>query len=180
MFSNVQVSLLLFYMFTTVLFCIKYHSRCSMHYFQQESPPLSIDSSSNPKHEQRSSCRFQRSAETIDLTPTESIGFHSELPKGNGIALPLSSSNLHDDTNAPTSENKLSTGRAIGKVIIYKQNSDDPSEDWCAVCHNGGDLLCCDQCPKVFHLGCYVPSLTEFPRFVLSRLLLLNFVFLKI
>ena len=35
----------------------------------------------------------------------------------------------------------------------------DRSEDYCAVCHNGGDLLCCDKCPKVFHLPCHIPAL---------------------
>ncbi|KAF7224014.1 uncharacterized protein [Nothobranchius furzeri] len=37
------------------------------------------------------------------------------------------------------------------------------SEDFCAVCLNGGDLLCCDRCPKVYHLSCHVPRLTSFP-----------------
>ncbi|XP_056311158.1 transcription intermediary factor 1-alpha [Danio aesculapii] len=40
---------------------------------------------------------------------------------------------------------------------------EDPNEDWCAVCQNGGELLCCDKCPKVFHLGCHVPTLTASP-----------------
>ncbi|XP_043564921.1 E3 ubiquitin-protein ligase TRIM33-like isoform X1 [Chiloscyllium plagiosum] len=40
---------------------------------------------------------------------------------------------------------------------------DDPNEDWCAVCQNGGDLLCCEKCPKVFHLVCHVPALLSFP-----------------
>ena len=42
------------------------------------------------------------------------------------------------------------------------------NEDYCAVCHNGGELLCCDTCPKVFHLNCHVPSLTSTPRFVVQ------------
>ncbi|XP_059181638.1 transcription intermediary factor 1-alpha isoform X2 [Centropristis striata] len=40
---------------------------------------------------------------------------------------------------------------------------EDPNEDWCAVCQNGGELLCCDKCPKVFHLTCHIPALNESP-----------------
>ncbi|KAM3870162.1 transcription intermediary factor 1-alpha-like [Diretmus argenteus] len=40
---------------------------------------------------------------------------------------------------------------------------EDPNEDWCAVCQNGGELLCCDKCPKVFHLTCHVPTLFKSP-----------------
>ncbi|XP_064634373.1 transcription intermediary factor 1-alpha-like isoform X2 [Lineus longissimus] len=41
--------------------------------------------------------------------------------------------------------------------------SNDPNEDYCACCHNGGDLLCCDNCPNVFHLKCHVPELSTAP-----------------
>ncbi|XP_032283160.1 tripartite motif-containing protein 66 isoform X1 [Phoca vitulina] len=37
------------------------------------------------------------------------------------------------------------------------------NEDFCAVCLNGGELLCCDRCPKVFHLSCHLPALLGFP-----------------
>lgn len=50
--------------------------------------------------------------------------------------------------------------------------NDDPSEDYCACCHNGGDLLCCDFCPKVFHLLCHVPVLHASPRSVTGTILL--------
>ena len=36
--------------------------------------------------------------------------------------------------------------------------------EWCAVCHDGGDTLyCCDRCPNVFHMFCYIPPLTQEP-----------------
>ena len=36
--------------------------------------------------------------------------------------------------------------------------------EWCAVCHDGGDTLyCCDRCPLVYHMFCYIPPLTSEP-----------------
>lgn len=48
--------------------------------------------------------------------------------------------------------------------IQTEQDMDEiESEDFCAVCLIGGELLCCDRCPKVFHLSCHVPPLLSFP-----------------
>lgn len=48
--------------------------------------------------------------------------------------------------------------------IQTEQDMDEmDSEDFCAVCLIGGELLCCDRCPKVFHLSCHVPPLLSFP-----------------
>jgi len=38
------------------------------------------------------------------------------------------------------------------------------NEDYCGVCRNGGQLLCCDTCPKVYHLNCHIPALSDLPR----------------
>jgi chromodomain-helicase-DNA-binding protein 4 len=38
------------------------------------------------------------------------------------------------------------------------------SEDFCSICHLGGDLLCCDNCTAVYHLGCLSPPLKVVPR----------------
>eukprot|EP00455_Lapot_gusevi_P052901 TRINITY_DN8142_c0_g1_i1.p1 TRINITY_DN8142_c0_g1~~TRINITY_DN8142_c0_g1_i1.p1 ORF type:complete len:109 (+),score=5.06 TRINITY_DN8142_c0_g1_i1:70-396(+) len=33
-------------------------------------------------------------------------------------------------------------------------DSEDASDDFCYYCDDGGELICCDDCPKVFHLKC--------------------------
>jgi len=51
------------------------------------------------------------------------------------------------------------------EAVVSRQPSEGQmeSDDFCAVCLIGGELLCCDCCPKVFHLCCHIPSLVTFP-----------------
>ncbi|XP_040414965.1 tripartite motif-containing protein 66 isoform X2 [Cygnus olor] len=63
------------------------------------------------------------------------------------------------------SDQKLSNGTSITmkKSPVSQEVNTIENEDFCAVCLNGGELLCCDHCPKVFHLSCHVPALLSFP-----------------
>ncbi|XP_029664398.1 E3 ubiquitin-protein ligase TRIM33-like isoform X2 [Formica exsecta] len=69
-------------------------------------------------------------------------------------------SSTDEDINSMT-ENTTENSKSTTTSMVMK---DDPNEDWCAVCMDGGDaVLCCDKCPKVFHLYCHIPSLKSFP-----------------
>lgn len=75
---------------------------------------------------------------------------------------------LPDITVMDTDRNELlqglvhPSGQKINPLHLHpKHDPSDPSEDYCGVCHNGGDLLCCDRCPKVFHLQCHVPAISS-------------------
>ncbi|XP_067392466.1 autoimmune regulator [Emydura macquarii macquarii] len=48
-------------------------------------------------------------------------------------------------------------------VHTVDQTLHQKNDDECAVCRDGGELICCDGCPRAFHLACLVPPLTEIP-----------------
>lgn len=95
-----------------------------------------------PQSEQLSSCTNPSSRTPLTNGSTESNGGQVRPP--------------------PSQRGSATTANANSQTGVSKE--DDPNEDWCAVCQNGGELLCCDRCPKVFHINCHIPTLKFSPR----------------
>lgn len=44
-----------------------------------------------------------------------------------------------------------------------KEQEEDEHMEFCRVCNDGGELLCCDQCPSAYHPHCLNPPLKTIP-----------------
>ncbi|KAK9502140.1 hypothetical protein O3M35_012729 [Rhynocoris fuscipes] len=60
-----------------------------------------------------------------------------------------------------TPEGKWSCPHCEGEGIQDKE--DDAHQEFCRVCKDGGELLCCDSCPSAYHTFCLNPPLTDIP-----------------
>ena len=47
------------------------------------------------------------------------------------------------------------------EVVIEEE---DDHMEFCRVCKDGGELLCCDTCPSSYHIHCLNPPLPEIPN----------------
>ncbi|XP_063111883.1 E3 ubiquitin-protein ligase TRIM33 isoform X3 [Cavia porcellus] len=121
----------------------------------------------------RSACML--SSPESSLTPPLSTNLHLESELDALASLENHVKSEPADMNESCKQSGLSNlvnGKSPIRSLIHRSariggdgnnKDDDPNEDWCAVCQNGGDLLCCEKCPKVFHLTCHVPTLLSFP-----------------
>eukprot|EP01105_Mastigella_eilhardi_P015037 TRINITY_DN341_c0_g1_i1.p1 TRINITY_DN341_c0_g1~~TRINITY_DN341_c0_g1_i1.p1 ORF type:complete len:1797 (+),score=533.93 TRINITY_DN341_c0_g1_i1:375-5393(+) len=53
---------------------------------------------------------------------------------------------------------------ALQAVTIIPEGEINEETDCCLICGGTGNLLCCDCCPKAFHLRCLVPPLKDVPE----------------
>lgn len=44
-----------------------------------------------------------------------------------------------------------------------EETTNDHHMEYCRVCKDGGELLCCEQCPSAYHIYCLNPPLTRVP-----------------
>ncbi|XP_071146572.1 chromodomain-helicase-DNA-binding protein Mi-2 homolog isoform X6 [Mytilus edulis] len=58
-------------------------------------------------------------------------------------------------------EGKWSCPKCEGEGI--KEQEEDEHMEFCRVCNDGGELLCCDRCPSAYHPHCLNPPLKTIP-----------------
>lgn len=47
---------------------------------------------------------------------------------------------------------------------VPEEEEDDEHQEFCRVCKDGGELLCCDSCSSAYHTYCLDPPLNELPE----------------
>ncbi|CAK7327685.1 unnamed protein product [Dovyalis caffra] len=76
-----------------------------------------------------------------------------------GFKLSRPCSNLFMESGKPFTLCQLQAWSAEYKsrksgTIVVRSDEDDKNDDSCGLCGDGGELICCDNCPSTFHQAC--------------------------
>lgn len=65
---------------------------------------------------------------------------------------------------APEGKWSCSTCEADGVTANQEDDEDDEHQDFCRICKDGGELLCCDSCTFAYHTFCLDPPMSQLPE----------------
>ena len=134
-----------------------------------EKDPLNIDPLASAMPISSSNSTSMTSIPMVSIAKTPSI-LETELDLGSitdpnkEVKTEMSLSNKNEESEKGNETPEMQGNDEASKNADGEDSEGGDDNDWCAVCHDGGDTLyCCDRCPKVYHLFCYIPPLTEEP-----------------
>lgn len=112
-----------------------------------------------------SSPQFESAAATRPSTPA--VGPATKrLKLTNGQAAKTKRSPVKNREQGPVAGVPFSSGggsRQLGPDDNDPNSPQSESDDFCAACRGAGEFVCCENCPRVFHLLCCDPPRTQVP-----------------
>ena len=73
-------------------------------------------------------------------------------------------SEVSDDEDQEEEEEEAAEAEEEAEAEEGESEVESIHNETCAVCQEGGNVLCCDTCPAVYHLECVNPPLRKVPR----------------